>query len=71
MKTTKYRDKTKKLLHEIADELGVNLDPLELDPLELDPLELDPLELDPLELEPVRTNRTNWEDWETRINSGI
>lgn len=61
MKTTKYSDKTKKLLHEIADELGVNLDPLELDPLELDPLEL----------EPVRTNRTNWEDWETRINSGI
>ena len=51
MKTTKYSDKTKKLLHEIADELGVNLDPLEL--------------------EPVRTNRTNWEDWETRINSGI
>jgi hypothetical protein len=61
MKTTKYSDETKKLLHEIADELGVNLDPLELDPLELDPLEL----------EPVRTNRTNWEDWETRINSGI
>lgn len=61
MKTTKYSTETRKLLREISDELGVNLDPLELDPLELDPLEL----------EPVRTNRTNWEDWETRINSGI
>lgn len=61
MRTTEYSAETRKLLREISDELGVNLDPLELDPLELDPLNL----------EPITSNRTDWEDWETRINSGL
>lgn len=52
-------------LREIAESLGVSYD--DIPPL--DPIEIEPIE--EIRLEEILPLSTDWDDWETRINSGI